>query len=487
MAPLRPLAYARRNRPRFLTELKELVRFPTVSSQPSHSADIRRCASWLAAHLRRIGLERAQVLPTRGHPLVYAEWKQAPGRPTVLIYGHYDVVPAEPLERWRTPPFEPSVQDSNLYGRGVCDDKGQFFAHIKALESYLRSARALPVNVKCLLEGEEEIGSPNLAGFITRNKSHLRADVAIISDTRMLAANRPAISYAQRGVLSLEWEVRGPRQDLHSGNFGGAVLNPLDALSRMIASLHDDRGRIAIPGFYDDVRAWGEKERAYMASTGPSDRSILQDGKVETGWGEAGYTLYERTTLRPALTLNGIAGGYQGPGVKAVIPARALAKLGFRLVPDQHPREIEHLFRRHVARITPPGVTSTVRAIGRANPALVDRTDPFLKAARRAFRHGFGTPAVFIRSGGTIPVVATFRDVLKIPTVLMGFALPDDRIHAPNEKFHLPNFFRGVSTSIWFLAAVGSRAGFVGPPPRASLAYADNGDGLETTEAEFDT
>lgn len=454
MTSIGPLAYARRNRARFLRELQNLVRFPTVSSQRAHTPDLRRCAAWLAAHLRGAGLDQAQVIPTRGHPLVYAEWKRAPSGPTVLIYGHYDVVPAEPLDQWRIPPFQPTVRGANLYARGACDDKGQFFAHVKAIESYLRSCGALPVNVKCLFEGEEEIGSPNLRDFIARNKSHLRADVAVISDTKMLAPDRPAISYAQRGLLSLEWEVRGPREDLHSGNFGGAVRNPLEALSKMLAGLHDPRGRIAIPGFYDDVRDWGETEREYMARTGPSDHSILRDARVETGWGERGYSLYERTTLRPALTVSGISGGYAGSGVKAVIPARAVAKLSFRLVPDQDPREIERLFRRHVARVTPAGIRSTIRIFGRANPALVDRTDPFLKAAQRAFRHGFGVPATFVRSGGTIPVVATFRDVLAIPTVLMGFALPSDRIHAPNEKFYLPNFLRGISTSLWFLAAV---------------------------------
>jgi acetylornithine deacetylase/succinyl-diaminopimelate desuccinylase-like protein len=448
-----PLAYARQNRARFLSELKHLIRFPTVSSQPARASDIRRCASWLAAHLKKIGLEHTQIIPTRGHPVVYAGHTHAPNRPTILIYGHYDVVPPEPLDRWRTPPFEPTVRGANLYARGACDDKGQFFAHLKAIESYLRSRGSLPVNVKCIFEGEEEIGSPHLADFIARNRSRLRADVALISDTRMLGPDRPAISYAQRGVLSLEWEVRGPKHELHSGNFGGAIPNPIEALSKMIASLHDDRGRITIPGFYKNVRHWSDRERAYMARTGPSDAAILRDAKTNAGWGERGYTAYERTTLRPALTLNGIAGGYQGPGVKAIIPTSAVAKLGFRLAPDQDPREIEGLFRRHVARITPPGIESTIRVFGRARPALVDRSNPFMKAAQRAYRHGFGRDATFIRSGGTIPVVATFRDLLGIPTVLMGFALPDDRIHASNEKLHLPNFFRGISTSILFLAS----------------------------------
>jgi acetylornithine deacetylase/succinyl-diaminopimelate desuccinylase-like protein len=472
-APVRPLAYAARRQARFLAELKQLVRFPSVSSQPKHAVDVRRCAAWLAGHLRRIGLDRVQVVPTGGHPIVWAECRHAPGRPTILVYGHYDVVPADSPDRWQTPPFEPTVHAGNLYGRGACDDKGQLFAHIKALESYVRSGTHPPVNVKCLFEGEEEIGSPHLAAFIEQNKSALQADAAVVSDTRMLGPDRPAISYSQRGVLSLQWEVRGPAQDLHSGNFGGAVHNPLQALCEMIASLNDDRGRIAIPGFYGGVRDWSTRERDFMRRGGPGDRDILKDAKVARGRGEAGYTQYERTTIRPALTVNGITGGYQGPGVKAVIPARALAKLSFRLAPDQDPAEIEGLVRRHIARITPPTVKSTLRFFARAHPAVVDRRHPALRAAQLAYRKGFGAPAVFTRSGGTIPVVNTFQEILGIPTVLMGFALPDDRIHAPDEKFRLRNFFDGISTCIWFLAAAGERlqADRSATEPEWSLAH----------------
>ncbi|HXN48698.1 MAG TPA: M20/M25/M40 family metallo-hydrolase, partial [Bryobacteraceae bacterium] len=321
------MAYAGRRRARFLAELKEFVRFPSVSSLPQHSADVARCAAWLAARLRQAGLERVQVVPTGGHPIVWGEFEASPERPTILVYGHYDVVPPGSPGQWRTPPFEPTVRGGSLYGRGACDDKGQMFAHVKALESYLGSGAPLPVNVKCLFEGEEEIGSPNLAAFVARNRKALSADAAVISDTRMLGPGRPAISYSQRGVLSLEWEVRGPGQELHSGNFGGAVHNPLQALSEMIAGLHDERGRIAIPGFYDGVREWSERERDYMRRTGPGDRAILRDAKANRGWGEEGYSLYERTTIRPSLTVSGITGGHQGPGVKAAIPAKATAKL----------------------------------------------------------------------------------------------------------------------------------------------------------------
>ena len=476
MAPARTLAYARENRPRFLAELKEYIRFPTVGTQPAHAGDLKKCAAWLASHLRRIGLEGVSVFPTRGHPIVYAEWRRAPSAPTVLIYGHYDVLPADPLEEWRTPPFEPTVRGADLYGRGACDDKGQMFAHVKALESYLMTERALPVNVKCLFEGEEEADSPNFAPFVEKHKHALSADTAVMSDSHMLAPDRPAIVYAERGTLRVELELTGPKQDLHSGSFGGAVHNPLQALCEIIATLHDTRGRVAIPGFYQNVRTWSDKERDYMARTGPRDEEILRDAGVKKGWGEQGYSLYERTTLRPALTLNGITGGYRGSGIKAVIPARALAKFSFRLVPDQQPQEIARLFSEHIARISPPTVKSTVRVLSGARPAVTKRDHPSMRAAAFALRKGFGAPPVFLRMGGTIPVVNTFQQILGIPAVLLGFALPDSHIHSPNEKFHLPNFYKGIATCIWFLAA--ARAKLQGNRPAAeqverSMAYGD--------------
>ena len=454
-----PITFALANHSRFVTELKDFVRFPTVSAQPKHAEDLKRCAVWLVNHLRQIGLEGVKVIPTRRDPIVYAECLHAPGRPTVLIYGHYDVQPIDPLHEWHSPPFEPVVKGDYLYGRGACDDKGQMFAHVKALESYLQTSGELPVNVKCLFEGEEEIGSPNLTPFLSNERNALASDVAVISDMPILAPDRPAITYAMRGALSLELKVRGQKKDLHSGIFGGAVHNPLQALCEIIAKLHDAKGRVAVPGFYDNVRTWrcerADEERAYMASVGPSDARILQDAQAQKGWGEAGFTLYERTTIRPALTVNGILGGYQGTGVKAVIPSRAVAKLNFRLVPNQDPREIDKLFRQYIARITPPTVQATVHTSLVANPALMSRNHPAMRAAAVAYRKGFGRAPVFLRSVGTIPVVNLFQEILGIPTVLMGFALPDDRMHAPNEKFHLPNFFNGIKTSIWFLSEVG--------------------------------
>ena len=455
MNPGRALSYARARRGGFVSELKEFLRIPSVSSQPDRAGDVSRCAHWLARHLKKVGLDQVRIIPTRGNPIVYASWLRAPGRPTLIIYGHYDVVPGEPLREWHTPPFAPTLQNNNLHARGASDDKGQLFSHIKAIESYLKTTNSLPVNVKCILEGEEEIGSTHLTSFIAKNKRALRADAAVISDTRMLAPDQPVIGYAQRGGLRAELRVKGPPHDLHSGNFGGAVHNPLQALCEIIAGLHDANGRIAIPGFYADVRRWDDKERAFMMRTGPTDERILKDAGLELGWGEAGLNLYERTTIRPALTVNGIGGGHQGPGAKSIIPAQAMAKLSFRLVPDQDPKRVARLFREHIAHITPPAVRSSVRVFSPIEPALVDRNHPAVRAAALAYQKGFGASPVFLRSGGSIPVVNTFQKILKIPAVLMGFGLPDDHIHGPNEKFHLPNFYNAIATSIWYFAIAG--------------------------------
>jgi acetylornithine deacetylase/succinyl-diaminopimelate desuccinylase-like protein len=473
-----PIAHTRRHRARFLTELEHFLRFPSVSSQPRHADDVARCAAWLAGHLRAIGLPQATVVPTARHPLVLAR-RPAPDRPRLLLYGHYDVQPADPLAEWRSPPFVPTRRGENLYGRGASDDKGQLFAHVKAIEGYLRTAGSLPVDLTCLFDGEEEIGSPSLKPFLAAHRRELACDAAVISDTRMLGPDRPAITYAMRGGLGMELEVSRPGQDLHSGNFGGAVHNPLQALCAILARLHDRSGRIAIPGFYDRVRCPSAAERAYMRRVGPTDAEIRRDalmprpaGPTENGadlWGEPGYSLYERTTIRPDLTVNGLSGGYQGPGGKAVIPARGSAKLSFRLVPDQDPAEVEGLVRDHLARIAPPTVGLCARTQMRARPAVVDRTHPAMRAAARAYRRGFGAAPVFLRSGGTIPIVNTLQELLGVPVVLMGFALPDDALHAPNEKLHLPTFYRAIETCAWFYAELGEsghsgrgRTGIVG-------------------------
>lgn len=467
------ITYQQRYRARFIEELKEFIRFPSVSAQPEHNGDTRRCAAWLADHLRRIGLEQVTVAPTPGHPVIYAEKCHAPGKPTILIYGHYDVQPVDPLTEWRIPPFEPVIRGNDLYGRGASDDKGQLFTHVKALEAFLRSGRELPVNVKCLFEGEEEIGSPNLPAFIIANRQILAADCAVISDMQIPAAGQPGITYALRGSISFELEILGQKRELHSGVFGGAIHNPLQALCEMIVQLHDHAGRINIPGFYDRVRRWDAEERAYMKQAGPPDEKILRDAGAVKGWGEQGYSLYERATIRPAITVTGINGGYRGAGVKAAIPAHALAKLDFRLVPDQDPQEIDHLFRKYIGQIVPPGMRIRIRTFGSSRPALIDRKHPALIATARAYHHGFGTAPVFLRNGGTIPVVNLIQETLHIPVVLMGFGLPDDRIHGPNEKFHLPNFFNGIETSTRFLMEI-SKWRYANPMKQSNSQYYQN-------------
>lgn len=452
MRPSRALQFAADNRPRFLAELKQFLRYPSISSQPDRRKDARGCAAWLAQHLKAIGLHRVRVIQTRANPIVFASRLRGPGYPTVLVYGHYDVLPGEPIRDWRTPPFEPTTIGNKLFARGASDDKGQLFLHVKAVESYLATQGSLPVNIKFLFEGDEEVGSPALDSFVNRNRKALQADVAVISDTRMIAPDRPAISYAQRGGLRLNLEVRGSEHDLHSGNFGGAVLNPAQALCEMIAKLHDDRGRVTVPGFYSDVRNWGEDEREFMARNGPGNQEILSDAGVDRGWGERGFSAYERTTIRPALTINGLTSGHQGTGAKSIIPARAIAKLSFRLVPDQHPAKIARLVRDYVRKITPPQVRSSVRAFSPIAPTVLNRHHPAILAAVAAYRKSFAADPVFIRSGGSIPVVKTFQEQLGVPVVLMGFGLPEDNIHAPNENLDLSNFAKGIETSIWYLA-----------------------------------
>lgn len=451
----RAIGYARRNRQRFLSELKQFVRFPSVSIQPGHDRDTQRCAEWLSRHLRSIGMQHVKLVSTRRHPIVYGKWIQKRKLPTILIYGHYDVQPAEPVEQWSSHPFEPAIRNSRMYGRGASDDKGQLFAHVKALESFLKTSNALPVNVKCVFEGDEETGnSRGLDEFVDSNRSELRADAVVISDTRMLGPRSPAIGYSQRGNLRLELEVTGPTNDLHSGNFGGIVHNPLQALSEMLAGLHDHNHRVTIAGFYDNVREWSDGERAYMRRTGPKSEAILADANVRQSWGEPGFSAYERITVRPALTLNGIRGGYGGSGIKTIIPSRALAKLSIRLVPDQKPEEIDKLFRAHIAKVTPSTVKAEVRTIASSSPTLVKRNHPALSAAALAYQKAFGAWPVFLRSGGSIPAASIFQTRLGVPIVLMGFALPEDGAHAANESLYLPNFFRGLEASIWYLTAM---------------------------------
>lgn len=473
-APARLAAFVRSNLKQFTQELQEFVRIPSVSGDLKHTSDVKRCAEWLARQLRNAGLERVRILPTARHPIVSGEWLHAAGKATVLIYGHYDVQPAEPLKDWKFPAFGAQIRDGFLHGRGASDDKGQLFAHVKAIESLLKNTPRLPVNVKCLFEGEEEIGSPNLLPFLERNRRALRADAAVMSDTRMLGPDQPALTYSLRGQLAVQLELHGPHHDLHSGNFGGAVHDPLQALCEIVARLHDSDGRIAVPGFYQRVRRWDDAERAYLARTGPSDAAILREARAAAPWGERGYSIYERLTIRPALAVTGIRGGHGGSGPKGVIPCHAQAKLSFRLVPDQDPAETERLVRRCIARLAPPTVQVSVRTHIRSRPALIDTKHSAMRAAATAYRRVFGTGPIWVRSGGSIPVVSEFQRVLGIPTVLMGFASPGDSLHGPNEKFSLKNFHRGILTSIAFLEELGRS-------PRISPAQSGNGTKQEVT------
>ncbi len=449
---MKPLEYAEAKREKFLDELLEFLRIPSISTQPEHEDDVRRAAEWLREQLQAAGFPTTEVLETPGHPIVYAAWMEAgPEAPTVLVYGHYDVQPPDPLDEWRTPPFEPVVSDDDVYARGASDDKGQAYVHIKAAEAFKETTGAPPVNVKCIFEGEEEIGSPSLAPFIAGHKELLAADVAVISDTHILGKGLPSIVYALRGLAYVEVQVTGPAFDLHSGLYGGAVNNPINALCRMIARLQDESGRITIPGFYDRVRTLSPEEREELAKIPFEREAWLEETGVPTDWGETDYTIVERTSARPTLDVNGIWGGYVEPGAKTVLPAKAFAKISMRLVPDQDPEQITKLVSDYLKEIAPPAVTVEVQDLHSGSGAIVSRESPAMKAAFQAYAEVFGREPIFVREGGSIPVVATFKEELGIDTVLMGFGLPDDRLHSPNEKFHLPNFYKGIETVIRFM------------------------------------
>lgn len=454
-----PLRYAQRHFPRFLSELREFVRIPSVSAQPQHAADVRKCAEWVRNHLQRMGVPFVRIVQTPRHPIVYGESQQSSRSPTLLVYGHYDVQPAGPRAQWTTAPFDPVVRNDTLFGRGSSDDKGQLFCHVKACESFLKSGGRLPVNLKFLFEGEEEIGSPNLGSFLTKHRRRLAADAAVISDTSIPATDRPAITYGLRGGLAVELRVSGPDRDLHSGHFGGVIHNPAQVLAEIIARMHRPDGRIAIPGVYDEVESLSQGERRQLRQSAQSDREILANARVRAGWGEQGYSLSERASIRPALTINGLSGGYAGPGNQSIIPSSALAKISFRLVPRQNPDRIERQLRQWLATVTPPTVSTKLIRISGSSPVVVNRSLPVFQAARRAYAVGFGADPVFVRSGGSIPVVSMFKEQLGIPTLLMGFGLPTDRVHGPNEHFRLEHLRRGIRTSIELFQAVSQLAG----------------------------
>jgi acetylornithine deacetylase/succinyl-diaminopimelate desuccinylase-like protein len=449
------LEFAVANRARFLDELKALLRIPSISTLPEHEADTRRAAEFCAAELRRIGMEHVELIETAGHPLVYAEWLHAAGKPTVLCYGHYDVQPPDPLDEWISPPFEPVERGGNLYARGAVDDKGQLWMHIKALES-LMTAGPLPINVRVILEGEEEVGGEGIAAFVREHPEHLKADFALISDTEMFAPGLPTLCTGLRGMIYIEVEACGAKTDLHSGMYGGAAPNPFIALAQVIAAMKDAEGKILIPGIYDAVETPSADELKAWASL-PFDEEEYRKNEVGSSvlTGEPGYSVMERTWARPSLDVHGMPGGFTGAGAKTVIPAKASAKLSIRLVPRMTSAETFTLLERFVREHTPAGVEMSVRLIHSGEPIVIGTDNPYVKAATVALREVFGRETVFIRSGGSIPIVGDFARHLDMPSVMMGFGLPDDNLHAPNEKFHIANFYNGIESIIRFFALLG--------------------------------
>lgn len=441
------IAFIRANRERYLAELTDWTVCPSISADPAFAADVRRSAESAVARMRAAGLDEALVLETDGHPVAYGSWLHAPGAPTVLIYGHHDVQPADPLELWVSPPFAAEVREGKIFGRGVVDDKGQVLMHVAALEAHLRTHGRLPVNVKVVIEGEEEIGSPNFDAFLLRERERFACDVVLVSDTAVFAEDVPSLSVSLRGLVEWEIGVYGPAVDLHSGNFGGLVKNPIEALARMLATLKDESGRVAVPGFYDGVRELSDEEREQIAAL-PYDeaREARALGVAELAGGERDRLPLERVWARPTLELNGIWGGYQGPGTKTIIPSYAKAKLTSRLVPEQDPEHVKLVVTDFLIANAPSGVRCEIEARGNLRAVETSRDHPAVAAAARAMERGFGKPPAYIGIGGTIGPCASFDRILGLPQVLIGVGLPDDAIHSPNEKFDLNQFFLGIET-----------------------------------------
>ena len=451
------LSFAQQNQQRFLDELKALLRIPSVSTLPEHKQDIQLAASFVADELKRIGFENVAVIATAGHPLIYADWLHAAGKPTALAYAHYDVQPPDPLDEWISPPFEPTERNNNLYARGAVDDKGQLWMQVKAFESLFKSNNGkLPINVRVLYEGEEEVGGESIEKYVQENPAKLKADFALVSDTELFAPDLPTLCVGLRGLVYTELECQGASIDLHSGIYGGAAPNPLFALCEIIAKLKDQNGKVLIPGFYDSVKAPTEDElKAWKAL--PFDEEHYR--KTEVGstvlTGEPGYSVLYRTWARPTLEVHGMPGGFTGSGAKTVIPARASAKVSMRLVPDQDADDILAKYTRFVNSLVPKGVQVKVKVHSKGPASVVSTDNDFVRAANQAMREVFKKETVYIRSGGSVPIVAQFQNYLKLPSVMMGLGLPDDNLHAPNEKFHIPNFYRGIESLIRLFTILG--------------------------------
>jgi acetylornithine deacetylase/succinyl-diaminopimelate desuccinylase-like protein len=441
--------YLEKNKDRFLNELLEMLRIPSVSARSEHKQDMQRCAELVKKRLLEAGADKVEIYPTEGHPLVYGEKIIDKNKPTVLVYGHYDVQPADPLDLWNSPPFEPVVKDGKIYARGACDDKGQFYMHVKALQLLVETG-SLENNIKFIIEGEEEIGSPNLGKFVSTHKELLKADVVLISDTAMISMENPSIDIGVRGLSYIELEVTGPNRDLHSGVYGGAVGNPITILAKMIASCHDEDNRITIPGFYDDVIESTPEERKEMAAAPYNEEEYKKDLGVKELWGEKNYTTNERTGIRPTLELNGIWGGYTGEGAKTVLPSKAFAKISARLVPNQSSTVITKKLLDYFRQIAPASVTVNAREHHGGEPYMTPISSNAYKAAAQAIETSFGKKPVPVRGGGSIPICSLFEKELGLKIVFMGFGLDSDNLHSPNEKYDIFNFYKGIETIPYF-------------------------------------
>jgi acetylornithine deacetylase/succinyl-diaminopimelate desuccinylase-like protein len=447
--------HLQKNRKRHLKELTDLLSIPSVSTEKERAGDVRRAADWIHRRLKAAGCTRAEVYKTDGHPIVYGEWLGAPGRPTILVYGHYDVQPVDPLELWKTPPFEPTVRGGKIYARGASDDKGQVIVHVNALEAHLADSGSCPVNVKFVIEGEEEIGSDSLEPFIRGHKEMLACDAVVVSDTGMFDKGVPSICYGLRGLTYLEVSLRGTDTDLHSGSYGGSVVNPANALVEMLAKLKDARGRVTIPGFYANVKRLTVSERRAFNSLPHSDSKYKKSIGAPDLFGENSYSTLERVWVRPSLDINGIWSGFTGDGAKTVIPAEAHAKVSMRLVPDQTPKEIYRKAAAYIKKLAPKSVKVTVRDLHGGDAWVAPTDHPALKAAGKAMQRAFGRKPVFVREGGSIPIVPAFERMLKVPVVLLGIGLPDDNLHAPNEKMDLDQFYKGIEASAYLMEELG--------------------------------
>lgn len=444
------------NRDRYVRELTDYLAIPSISALPEHAADVRRCAEWTRDEMARVGLQNARLVETPGHPVVYGEWLGAPGAPTILFYGHYDVQPVDPVDKWTSPPFQATVRDGEIYARGAADDKGQVFMHFKAIEAHLRQTGHLPVNMKVLLEGEEEVGSAHLDEFIRGHKDLLKADVVVISDSPMFDRGVPSICYGLRGLAYFQIDLIGTKSDLHSGSFGGAVANPAFVLASVLSQMKDKGGRIRIPGFYDDVVEMRPEERQEFARLPFNETRYRKELGAPKLFGESGYTTLERVWARPTFEVNGLLAGFTGDGAKTVIPASAMAKVSMRLVPNQDPGKIAQLFEDYLRKVAPKTVEVRLTRMHGGKPWMTAFDNPFVQAAGRAIERGFGARPVFNREGGSIPVVATFQEELGLPCVLFGVGLPDENAHAPDEKLDLGNFHGGILASAMLYEEIGA-------------------------------